>query len=304
MEGEKKKAKAAAEAIKAASEAVPSIFSIDLQTVTDNLLAVSVLDNSADSTTELSEKVQSLPVVIRGLQAISDCCTQPRVQMVLSTWAGSYKKQCKETGRAQKNVVAADSNAKASLQEMWKTIVGTAHSDCAVDPAATNATLNSLLNVEWLYGYEPEHHNIGHMPNGLDMWKLLQAGEVLNMMVSICDLVAAMKMVKGTDASIKMTCLKDEFKNLTAERLSALQVRAYHHKQHPGDLLFVPPGWLHAELCVSGVLLYGLRKSVLLQAPEAGSNYESLIECMAADGAQVDNYKLALPFMKTDDDDD
>ena len=136
------------------------------------------------------------------------------------------------------------------------------------------------------------------------MWKLLQAGEVQNLMVPIADLVAAVKIAKGSDDPLTMANLRDDLKTITVERLAAMSIQLHHHKQTPGDLLWIPTGWLLAELCTSGVLIYGIRKSMLVQAPQAASNYENIIECLQAENIDVSNYSATMPFLKGGDDEE
>ena len=298
LDTEKKKAKDAANAIRKAAEAVPSIFSLDMSASTEKFKAIAMFNKDT-----LDKMDVCTPAVFRGLEFVTQFGKEPRVQMLLSTWAGTYKKSCKDTGRTQKSVLTSNA-AKTSLNELWKDVTASMPSEPLVDLATTNAVLKSLLAVDWLYGYQPEHHNIAATPNGLGMWKLLQAGEVQNLMVPIADLVAAVKIAKGSDDPLTMANLRDDLKTITVERLAAMSIQLHHHKQTPGDLLWIPTGWLLAELCTSGVLIYGIRKSMLVQAPQAASNYENIIECLQAENIDVSNYSATMPFLKGGDDEE
>ena len=50
------------------------------------------------------------------------------------------------------------------------------------------------------------------------------------------------------------------------------------------DLMFIPQGWLCAERCYDSQLVYGARKSYLVQSDRAAKNYEASIALLKRSG--------------------
>ena len=143
------------------------------------------------------------------------------------------------------------------------------------------------------------HNNCAPPPNGLGVWRALAAGEVHNVLCPIHELAAALKISLGTD-NITMTLLKEQLQGITPDKLASMNITIHYHKGVPGDLLWVPTGWMHCELSTTVALIYGVRKTMLAKHEQASANYESIIESMVAEKTDVTNYQSVLPFLQVE----
>ena len=155
----------------------------------------------------------------------------------------------------------------------------------------------------------PKHHNVHPTPNGLAMFKLQCVGEVTTVCAPLSSLAPALQLVLEKD-KLPLQDVKDKLCNLTiqeAHHLKENDATLFRAMQKAGDVLFIPPGFIHAEICISGVLIYGLRKSVFVLSDggddadardiPAAANYEALIGCLENEGSSTENYKTALEQM-------
>ena len=53
--------------------------------------------------------------------------------------------------------------------------------------------------------------------------------------------------------------------------------------QTPSDTVFIPPGWLSVFQCMSGVLVYCARASILLRSAAAKDEYSAMAGAFAVD---------------------
>ena len=94
---------------------------------------------------------------------------------------------------------------------------------------------------------------------------------------------------------------KEFLANLDASGLPALLANGctvYAVYQKPHEVLFVPSGWLMAEMCVRGVLIYGVRKSLVTQSECSHPNYEELLGACGAEPKVLSRMQELLAFMK------
>ena len=72
--------------------------------------------------------------------------------------------------------------------------------------------------------------------------------------------------------------------------------------QTAGDVLYIPVGWVCAEMCTKGLLVYGVRRAFITRSDRAASSYEELIGTYANEKREVTRMKAAVALMKPDDD--
>ena len=168
----------------------------------------------------------------------------------------------------------------------------------AVDLA--NTVCSACSNI-WVYGMHPTITKVTHTPNGLGMWKTLCAGETKWILFKTSTLVSALRTILNVDIITFDMIAKEVEKCATADRLKELKTNGceiYFCTQGKLESVWVPTGWLIAEMVCKGPLIYGVRKSTVLQSTTAHSEYECLISLFAASkAAGVDSMRKALQLM-------
>ena len=81
-------------------------------------------------------------------------------------------------------------------------------------------------------------------------------------------------------------------------KLAGSGCSVYRAVSKPESILFVQPGWLLIEQVISGVLVYGFRRSCILASTKAAENYESLIGLASVDGKETTKMKEVLELLK------
>ena len=88
---------------------------------------------------------------------------------------------------------------------------------------------------------------------------------------------------------------------LDAAGLKALKehgAEIYSCEQQKQQALFVPPGFIVAEAVTSGVLVYGVRLSLLIKSEKAAGNYDELIGLATNSGQGVQRMEQIAEFMR------
>ena len=107
-------------------------------------------------------------------------------------------------------------------------------------------------------------------------------------------MVEAVKDSLGEGVNLEQ--LKQAVLNLDESGLTALsqKYKPMTVLQNPEDLLYVPAGWLAAEASAKGMLIYGLRKTIMIKEPKFVANYRALIGAMFRGGSRVEKMKDVL----------
>jgi hypothetical protein len=183
---------------------------------------------------------------------------------------------------------------------MWDAIIAKMPGDSVLLPDQAPENLKALLSSNWLFGYAPEMAGAGPTPNGFGMWKLLCAGEVAHYCFPLSGLIPAMRTMHSKDA-FGFSEVEDLVKKFTQndfKKLQELGCECSYVKQKAGEAFFIPSGFLHAEVCTSGVLVYGSRRTVLTISDTSSNNYEALIGCYSKEGHDIKRYQQCLDLMK------
>jgi hypothetical protein len=136
------------------------------------------------------------------------------------------------------------------------------------------------------------------------MWKLLCAGEVSHLCFPLKDLVPALRNMTTKDefTFAEVQEMVQQFNADDIKKLAGHGCVGTHVMQTANQALFVPAGYLHAEVCVSGVLLYGARKTILVTSEYSAQNYEVLIGCYTKEGRSTARYQESLDLIKPKED--
>ena len=82
--------------------------------------------------------------------------------------------------------------------------------------------------------------------------------------------------------------------------LAATGCKPTYVRQKAGQVLFCPAGWLLAERASAGVLLYGIRRSLLPKCSDSAVGYEELIGLHKKDDKATAKMEDALKLMQGD----
>ena len=131
--------------------------------------------------------------------------------------------------------------------------------------------------------------------------------EVTWAIFEISSLIASMKMILGKDDLGGLDGVTDFVRHLDDGRLKAFhQHGCVPHivVQKANEVLWVPCGFLAVEKCVKGILIYGLRKSVLYKSLKALASYEANIEVLKQSGKPIEKMKMVHNIIAGSDGDD
>ena len=141
---------------------------------------------------------------------------------------------------------------------------------------------------------------LGFTPNNSATVKLLALGRVKIVLIQLTTLlvVACGKIGPAVESLDAIDLLRDWDSTKMASMAEA-GVRIEHIQQGPGDLLFVPQGWLTAEAsCENEKLIYGMRKSFMISIQLASKEYAAAIPMYKAAGRDVTRLEQILKVLK------
>ena len=140
-------------------------------------------------------------------------------------------------------------------------------------------------------------------PNKLGMIKLLAHGQVQWLAMEVCSLLAALRIDSPLE-SININELRELVAEFTFESLQVLVRKGMQLRfvvQSAMETVYVPTGWLCVEQVTRGVLVYGLRASLMLKGFAAHRNYEAMIGLHMLAGSNTDSMQRTLSYMETEE---
>eukprot|EP00971_Amphidinium_carterae_P212367 4214761-Amphidinium_carterae.4 len=161
----------------------------------------------------------------------------------------------------------------------------------------------NLLKTTWQNGYETNSHHLTTLPNGLGCFKLLISGQITWALFELASLVSALK-VRLCKDEISIDEVLDSVKHMSDKDIAELFAQGCHVKhvvQNSGELLYVPAAHIAAERASTGVLIYGLRKTVIYQSETAVMGYQALIGCNQCAGKAVDELNATCALIAPDE---
>ena len=152
----------------------------------------------------------------------------------------------------------------------------------------------SFKSSSWLWGCSPTFSKTDALPSGAGQLRVCCLGEMQVYMVR----ASVWKALMPEGTSLQVAC--DAFYNLTSETaldmsMEARTVIKVILKQN--EILWIPCGMLVAERSVKGPLLYGMRKSIFIESPEAKQDLEALVAMMSAGGGAPDKLAAVAAMM-------
>ena len=145
------------------------------------------------------------------------------------------------------------------------------------------------MKASWTFGYDASLKGVAPAPNGLGMMKLLCAGQISVLLFPMASALAVLRQQMG-QYNLSSKVAVDALQPMDGDKLLDLQAKgceATFATQGSNELLYVPAGWLCAEFPSKGVLVHGLRKTILPKCDSCAHDYETLIGCNKAEGKSV-----------------
>ena len=223
--------------------------------------------------------------------------------MMMGGFGGAYKKAptTKSSGKAQELV--AKGNGLEQCDKFWNDIFELFSDSPFVLPSSPGSNLEkymqNVLAATWLTGLDSQAHFVASPPNGLGCFRLLVSGEVTWALFELRQLAAALKQI-GLPEQLGLDELYGHLKTCNEETIKDMNKHGCVAKfavQKPGSLLYIPTGWIAAECVNSGLLVYGLRKTVLYPSARAGESYEIYIGMSSKSGKPVDKMQTTLSLI-------
>ena len=237
------------------------------------------------------------PILFKDNRKISEWANEPKMQLALGSFGGRYKKtdMFSRSGKAQMVLFAKE--GKEESNALISNFTAPIPDDNKVKGENDFSKITDTL---WLFGYDPALTSISATPNGMAMMKVLAFGEVKWLVMEISSTVAALRAELGVDV-IKADDLEALIGSLTYGNLENCKKHGMKAKsclQRPNEAVFVAAGWIAAEQSVKGMLIYGLRASLLLKSEASCHSYEAYIGLNSASGKPVDKMQQVLDLMQ------
>ena len=128
------------------------------------------------------------------------------------------------------------------------------------------------------------------------MCKILVQGEIQWLAAPISDLITGLRTLSGLD-QIDLDKLKELVLDLDMEKLKRLKdagVRFHSAKQLTNDMMFMPPGWYCLEAPSKGVLVYGVRNTLITKSSTSHANFEAAAGVFNASNSAAAEHMIKL----------
>ena len=212
----------------------------------------------------------------------------PRVVMAMTEFGSGYKKlqTCKDTGKAQSPLQTT--NAKGETDEMFQKIFP---QSSIVDVTQVPGGAGFMGNV-FAFGYSPDMCGAWSLPNAASTLRVFLQGQVQVVAFPFKGLAAALK-VNALDE------LGPSLLRLTATTIEEItkEVPGWTVTTQPEDVLYLPMGWMVCEKVVSGTLIYGVRKSYIVNTLRNKENYAANVDLLRKEGRDVQRYQEVMALM-------
>ena len=189
------------------------------------------------------------PVLLQNQPAILNWKNNAAAQLVMCTWAGSYKKKLAATtdGRAQEPVWEGQCDALVRDLQML------VHPDNRVDPLTLSPAMSTLVQRVWQWGQRDKNMTVERTPNGLPMFSILVEGEVQWLLVDTQSLLKGISAVDPGSPVTPSVAVK-QFENMHLQIYQQMKDAGcvfYTGIQRKSEMLFVPAGFWYAPAVIS-----------------------------------------------------
>ena len=299
----KKKAKLAQEQLKAETAQHAKIFSVDFAESLQNGLCLQVPLHDASGAANFTSQIDiEKPSIIRGHPALNKLGSS-EAQVALCSYAGSYKKDLKDVVGQRSHKPIWPTDGKASFVSFWANVCTCFPSDKVAVLSDIPEEIKNTVCALWMYGCDNEMKEIKASANGLASLRLMCSGEVESVMFDLKSVIPAMKVLKAVD-TFTIDELYAAIGDLSTDGLEQLKThgaQAYYCKHAKDEILYCPAGYLLVESAVSGSLLYGIRKTMLLTSNSHYQSMEYLVGLYGNMGKNTEKLQMALRCMAGED---
>lgn len=191
--------------------------------------------------------------------------------MRLSEFGGSYKQAAsfKTDGRAMALILK--SQGKHESDALWSAVF-----DCKkVLDISKIPEGSSFMENSWFWGFDAKLSGAHFAPNGAALLRAVASGEMRVICFFVKDVMDRMQQ-QGVDLNLsKMTELV-----LSLSKDDPLVGKGFSVLTAQDDVIYVPPGMVLCEISTSAVLLYGARKSFIINNEACVDSFGHCIEIL------------------------
>jgi hypothetical protein len=215
-------------------------------------------------------KLSSTSVKLRAFSGLAV------VQRVLCNFGGNYKKSRTYPEMSSTQNPLLVKQGKEEFEEMAIKYVPT-----VIDIKKVNSNFNGL---SWLFGLAPDSTTTDSLPNAAGQLRLLVMGEMQLVMVS-----ATHWRQYGGSGDCTFTEACKSLSELSAEVAGQLPKECviYSTTLKANEMIWLPAGFLIAQRCTLGPLIYGIRKSMFVASDASKSDLNALIGMMDKESKPV-----------------
>ena len=249
-----------------------------------------------------SASVWDRPFILSNDEDVALFLGDDKVQGALSTYGSKYKKdlpraKLKESmGRTQQKL--EDAGALEAVQTLFKQF-----SACECDISEVQGG-EIFMKSAYLFGYlpHPDMSFVGFQANSAACIKVMSMGKVRTVLIKTSTLVDTTRTKVGPAA--ENLDYIDSMRTFPEKHLQDLckgGVKMWQCIHCPGDLLYIPHGYVCVESSVSAKpsdLVFGFRKSFMGKRESAIADYASCIELFQGAGRDVGRMRSIIDAMK------
>ena len=152
----------------------------------------------------------------------------------------------------------------------------------------------AVLDTAWQFGYLPNLSVANKSPYGLSCFKLWSMGEIHVVMVSIDELSKhpSWAIIEQMRLGLLETTMPE------VKKFIETGIKIYAATITPNSLLYIPTGFLLAEHCHQGPLLYGVRKTMCFSTEPTIARFLNLIDTEKKNGKETTKTEKLLESIK------
>ena len=218
----------------------------------------------------MDEEAWDSPWVLHGSAVVATWKGSQLMALKLSEFAAGYKKadSFKKEGRAQAAVMPK--SGKEECHVMFQKLMD---EKILLDISKVAGGENFMSNI-WRWGMDSKLTGAWLSPNVAAQIKVVAMGAVTVIAFELKDLMP----VVGADA----TCdaLTKFVLSLTRDSPHWSSVRGFRAELKADSAIYLPQGWMVAEMASENVLIHGVRKSFLVNRANAKANYQSAVSLL------------------------
>ena len=220
--------------------------------------------------------------------------TDPKLQLMFGNFGSSYKRTAtyKQDGWVLEPVPKDDGRQEVTkLFDSCTFVPEAARFDMGkVDGKAVKA----VVATPWSWGTSPTLKTSGFLRNSLAQIKLVASGKVRHLIVKTSKLPGDLRTGQSMDEICKKIgqCSDDRLRDLTDQGVIAEAV------VDPWQMLYVPAGSIVFEEVLSGNLVFGVRRAMVVRTAAAHAQYNCCMEMFKQMGKNMGKMDVVIGLLK------